>query len=332
MSERRISHSETSALLTCQHRWDFQYGFQLAGSSLKAKDTPLQLREGRAWGAMVASHHTGADMADCLTAGMESLEEDAERQREFGMFIQEDYDESVLRLAGLIEHYRTGNSPLGIERLEHEIVVPIPSRSGRQDSNRYKLQTFFDAILRDEAGRIWIVEFKLRKQLSALQQIVLSRQIRWYAWAYRKETGEEPAGVIVDERLNALPKEVKLNKNGSVSKVQSCTVEAYVEAGGEDDEVLEKLRSKRWGQREAVLLTTAEIDEAGHQLVSAGQQIRDFDSAERYPVRNPSPLYCPGCQFKDICANPRDEDLVNALFERTVPKKDRIQNKEAVPA
>ena len=76
MSERRISHSaETSAFsLTCQHRWDFQYGFQLAGSSLKAKDTPLQPREGRAWGAMVAAHHTGADMADCLTAlGMESL-------------------------------------------------------------------------------------------------------------------------------------------------------------------------------------------------------------------------------------------------------------------
>lgn len=332
MSERLISHSETSALLTCQHRWDFQYGFQLAGSSLKSKDTPLQLREGRAWGAMAAAHHTGADLADCLTAGMESLEDDAKRQREFGMFFQEAFDESVLRLSELIEHYRADNPPLGIEKLEHEIVVPIPSRSGRQDSNRYKLQTFFDGLYEDEAGRVFVVEFKLRKQLSALQQIVLSRQIRWYAWAYRKETGVEPAGVIVDEWLNALPKPVKFNKNGSVSKVQSCTVDAYLEAGGEDEEVLEKLRTKRWGQREFVLLTTAEIDEAGQQLVSAGQQIRDFDSADRYPVRNPSPLYCPGCQFKDICSSPKDEDLVNALFQRTTPKRDRQPNKEAVPA
>ena len=332
MSERLISHSETSALLTCQHRWDFQYGFQLAGSSLKSKDTPLQLREGRAWGAMAAAHHTGADLADCLTVGVESLEADAERQREFGMFVQEDYDESVLRMAGLIEHYRSMNPPLGIDRLEHEIVVPIPSRSGRQDSNRYKLQTFFDGLYTDEAGRVWIVEFKLRKQLSSILQISLSRQIRWYAWAYRKETGIEPAGVMVDERLNALPKPVKLNKDGSPSKVQSCTPEDYIEAGGEDEEVLEKLRTKRWGQRESVLLTTAEIDEAGKQLVSAGQQIRDFDTADRYPVRNPSPLYCPGCQFKDVCPNPGDTDLVDALFERTTPKKDRNQHKEAVPA
>jgi hypothetical protein len=323
VSERLISHSETSALLTCQHRWDFQYGFQLAGSSLKSKDTPLQLREGRAWGAAVAAHHTGADLADCMTAAVESLEADADRQREFGMFIQEEYDESVLRLSALIEHYRADNPPLGIEKLEHEIVVPIPSRSGRQDSNRYKLQTYFDGILTDEAGRVWIIEFKLRKQLSALQQIVLSRQIRWYAWAYRKETGVEPAGVIVDERLNALPKPVKLNKNGSVSKVQSCTVAEYLEAGGDDEEVLEKLRTKRWSQRESILLTTAEIDEAGQQLVSAGQQIRDFDTADRYPVRNPSPLYCPGCQFRDACPNPNDDELIDALFERVPPKKDR---------
>ena len=94
---------------------------------------------------------------------------------------------------------------------------------------------------------------------------------------------------------------------------------------------------KKWGldpatSRRQCSLTTAEIDEAVKQLVSAGQQIRDFDSADRYPVRNPSPLNCPGCQLRDICANPRTTELVNALFERTAPKKDRIQNKEAVSA
>ena len=95
------------------------------------------------------------------------------------MFIQEDYDESVLRLAGLIEHYRAENSPLGIERLEHEIVVPIPryapaGRTPTATSSRCS-STPSSSTRRD---RTWIVEFKLRKQLSALQQVTASRQIR----------------------------------------------------------------------------------------------------------------------------------------------------------
>lgn len=323
MSTRPISHSEVSALLTCQHRWDFRYGFQLAGTSLNPKAVSPTLSDGRAWGAGVAAYHAGAMLAEATDTMLATLATDADRLRQFGVFSQEAFDESELLLVGLLDHYTGEHDRLGIERLEHEIVAPIPSRSGQRDSNRYRLQVFFDGVHVDGRGDVWLVEFKLRKQLSSLQMIALSRQLRWYAWAYRKEFGVEPAGIILDERLKALPKPVKLNKDGSPSKVQSCTVDAYRAAGGSDPDVIAKLEAKRWGQQERIFLTTAEIDEAGQQLVSSGQQIRDFDVADRYPVRNPSPMFCGGCEFKDICANPRDVELVDALFERVEPKKDR---------
>ena len=332
MNERLISHSETSALLTCQYRHDFMYGEQLAGTSLKPKHTPPILSDGRAWGAGGAAYNAGESLDYAIDTISDTLTADADRLKHFGTFDQNEFDTSLSLLHGLLEHYADENEPLGIDRLEHELIVPIPSRSGKQDSNRYRLQVFFDGIHVDEHGRTWLVEFKLRGQLSQLLMVHLSRQIRWYAWAYRKEYGVMPAGIIVDERLKKLPSEVKLNKNGSVSKVQSCTVDAYQAAGGDDPEVLQKLTDKKWGIRESVPFTDAEIDEAGIQLVSAGQQIRSFDAGETYPVRNPSPLYCNGCQFKDICQTPDNTELVDALFERTTPKKDRSNIREEVPA
>lgn len=328
--ERLISHSEVSTLLTCQHRWDMSYGDQLAGSSLKPKAVSPTLQDGKALGAGVATYDTGANLDFAIDVMVDTLDEDADRLREFGLFNSIAFEESKTLLIQLLEHYAAENAPMGITRLEEEIIVPIPSRSGLRDSNRYRLQVFIDGIKEDHDG-VWLVENKLRGQLSSLLMISLSRQIRWYAWAYRKQYGVEPAGVIVNERLKAVPAEVKFNKNGSVSKKQTCTVDAYLAAGGDDEDVIAKLTAKNWQRREPVFLTTEEIDEAGQQLVSAGQQIRDFDTADRYPVRNPSPMFCGGCQFKDICPNPRDTELVDAWFERTTPKKDRPPREE-VPA
>lgn len=329
--ERLISHSEVSALLTCQHRWDMSYGDQLAGSSLKPKAVSPTLQDGRAWGAGVATYDNGANLDFAIDVMVDTLNEDADRLRAFGLFDPVAFEESKTLLIQLLEHYADSNEPMGLDRLEEEIIVPIPSRSGVRDSNRYRLQVFLDGTVTEHDG-VWLVENKLRSQLSSLLMISLSRQIRWYAWAYRKKFGVEPAGVIVNEKLKAVPGPVKFNKDGSVSKVQSCTVDAYRAAGGDDEGVIGKLEAKNWQRRERVFLTTAEIDEAGQQLVSAGQQIRDFDTADRYPVRNPSPMFCGGCQFKDICANPRDTELVDALFERTPPKKDRPSIREEVAA
>jgi hypothetical protein len=363
--KRDISYTEQSMLLTCQAQWDFNYGGYLAGTALRSKETPIILREGRAWGRAVAAFHAAEE--DRLDAAIEvlvhALEEDAKQQREAGFYDAEVHLRTATKLRGVLEQYAEEAVPLPLERLEHELFVPLPSRSGSGDSNRYRLQVLFDGIHVDSEGRTWLVEFKLRNELSALELIANSRQIRYYAWAWERETGQPVTGVIVDERLNAMPKparwvkpkkkdegieltfeaakalgapasEKELQFGGPVrrtvshAKDQLTTPENYLEACERagvdpDEETHEQIAARRWSQREPVFLTPTEIEESGNELVSLGRQIALIDSGQIYPVRNVKPQNCRGCRFREICNEPNDTELVDALFKRVPAKRDR---------
>lgn len=328
---RLLSHSETQALLSCQFRHAFSYtGALTGGEALAPKTTAPLLRDGRAWGRAVAAFHSAnpdgpaAEVRDRIFAALAgALAEDAEEQQRVGLYDADEHQRVAEELEGMLAHYIAEAPMLPIEQPEHEIVVPIPSRGGRRRSNRYRFQAFLDGIHVDSEGRHWIVEFKLRKKLSSLELIVLSRQIRWYAWAWREASGIEPTGVIVDERLKAVPTPVARNKDGRLSARQGCTLADYNAAGGCDPTVREKLASKRWQQRERIFLTAAELDEAGRQLTSVAAQIRDFDSGALAPARNPSQFNCAGCPFLPICATPEDDELIDVLFDRVPAKRQR---------
>lgn len=331
-SIRLVSHSEAASLLDCQAKHDFAYVGRLAGSALAPKQTPLLLREGRAWGIAVALFHSGIasrsvdELHDEVQRAVRaSLEKDAEQQRAAGVYLPDEHRESEARLLEMLAHYigLTVGDPLPITRLEHELLVAAPARTGQRKSSRYRFLARLDGVHEDEHGRTWIVEFKLRRQLSSFDQIVLSRQIRWYAWAWRETTGVEPTGVIVDERLNAVPSAVRINKDGRPSARQSCRPEAYVAAGGSDEQVLEGLRQKCWQARHPILLRPEEIDEAGQQITSVARQIQAFDAGHLYPVRNPSQMRCPSCAFREVCPTPGDTELVDALYVRKPAKRDR---------
>lgn len=339
-THRLISHSEASALMDCQAKHDFSYVGQLAGSALKAKSTAPQLREGGAWGAAIAAwhEHAGEDVAlEHAKAALEiRLSLDAADQQAFGTYDPDEHTRIAEHLLALIEDYTAHTEPIPLTRPEHKLEVPIPSRTGLRSSNRYRLVAFLDGIHTDSEGRDWIVEFKLRKQLQAFELIAKARQTRWYAWAWRRATGRSVAGVIVDQRLNAVPAAVKLNKDETPSKVQSCRPDAYFQAFGSlegepDAEVVAKLYAKQWSSRHRLLLTDAELEEAGKQLASVGSLVHQLDAGLLFPVRNPSPMRCPGCAFREICTDPGDTELVEALFERRPPKHEREEEADASP-
>lgn len=331
---RLLSHSEISRAQDCEFQWAFAYGGQLTdGDALRPKTTAPLLREGRAWGRAVAAYQSNVLRSDALPLGHdaldESLDEDAEAQREAGTYLDQEHEEMAERLHAMLDHYAADSEPLPIERLEHELVVSLPSRrNAARASSRYRFQCFFDGLHVDEQGRTWIYEAKLRRRLSSFEQLALSRQARLYAWAYRAATGTEITGVIFDERLNEVPRPVAFNKNGSPSRRQNCTPDAYEAACREldvevDAEVLAGLQSKPWASRHWLVLRPDELDDTARQLISASQHVAELDSGARWPVRNPSPMRCPGCAFREICAAPGERDLVDALFDRQPPKRDR---------
>jgi hypothetical protein len=334
--------------LTCQAQWDFAYGGHLAGTALKQKDVAPILSEGRAWGAAVAAYHVaqGVEPADAGNAALlalnNSLEEDANRQREFGVFIQKSHDDKALRLKQMLLHYiwevdDFTLDPMGVER---ELLTPIPSRTGRRHSNRYVFQGFIDGTKKGDTLRPWLVEFKLRYQLTPVELIQLDRQIRRYSWAWWQVTGIRPIGIEVHERWNEVPKNPRINKatkkhpEGVVShaKDQLTTADAYLDVCAEydqepDDDTVAALKARRWQQVVPIMFRDGELEEAGAELVSAAKLIRDLDSGDFWPIRNAKPQNCRGCRFKSICPSP-DNELVDVLFERVPAKRDRSSTDE----
>lgn len=362
LGSRSLSFSEISTAQACWARWDFSYGGRLAGSTLRARAIPALLSDGRAWGAAVAAFHSHGStshgsspghlapvsLLDAYSptrariAGHEALiasyKADIARQRLAGIGVSPEIEVArVERLGQILDHYMATTVKLpNLTRLEDEINVPVPSRTGRQGSTRYRFGGFIDGFMVDEHGNEWIVEFKLRDSLTALEQIMRSAQIRWYAWARQRDTGHPVVGVLVDERLNVaprMPKVVIKNKKAGTFRPshdvrQITTPDRYLALCAEMDEephvdVVESLQNRTWQERTPRMFRPSELDEAGRELVSAAKLIRDLDSGALWPMRNAIPQLCNGCRFRQICANPQDELFVESLFERTVPKRER---------
>lgn len=359
---RVLSHSEVSTLSNCQMQHDLAYSGQVLGHTLKPRTAAPILRDGRAWGAAAAEYHATGNAGLAQIALLNAIDEDAEQMREAGVFVQEDYDAQREELLAILEHYTRTTEPIGGDRPEHQLVVALPSRGGIRRSNRYSLDCRIDLVKTDEYGRDWIVEFKLRGQLTPLAILVLSQQIRWYAWAWKQQTGRDIAGVIVEERFKAAPKPPRmvLDKKQSdaqkqykaeckaagtevdkdrlkelANRVPSHAVDQLCEAheyegicrqhGVEPlDDVIAVLAARRWQQQETVFFRDDELAEVGLQLVSAAKQIHAFDTGDQYPLRNASSRVCGGCKFKDICADPHSEE-VDMLFERRPAKRDAVQ-------
>lgn len=342
--KRRLSHTEITQALDCMARWDFSYGGRLAGDALTAKTPHVRLREGRAWGRGVAAFHQadpalsvqqryGLALADLHA----SLDEDAAQMREHGVYLEAEHHDMALRLADVLWHYAATAEPLAITDPEFELEVPIPSRSGRGVSNRYVFHGFLDGLASLD-GRTWLVEYKLRDRLTDFAQVVLARQYRRYAWAAERQLGIQIAGVLVDERLNEAPKPARWVKGKkktdppmvpSHAKDQLTTPELYraicEEAGVDaDPETVTALGQRRWQARHPVVFRRSEIVEAGRELVTAAQLIAQLDAGRLYPIRNPDTRRCPGCPFREICANPDDRELVDLSFTRRPPKRDRV--------
>jgi hypothetical protein len=322
---RSLSHTELRALTRCEAEWDFGYGDALAGSSLRPKVTAPHLREGRMWGRAVAAwHQVGEATEEALIVARAALqaafEEDAQEQHEAGTFDPDGAAGMNDRLHSILDHYAATVAPLPLTDPEGEFDV--------EAGTGFRLYGRVDGLHRDGGG-LWIVEFKLRGTLTSFEQLALDRQGRRYSWAWERQTGERVAGVIYDERLNEEPRPPKVLKSGkpSTDKRQFTTPELYraaceaaeIEA---DEEVAAAFGARRWQQRERIIFRPDELAEVEREIEALAERVTHLEDG-RYPIRAAVRQVCGGCSFREVCPNPQDTELVDALFQRVPAKRNR---------
>jgi hypothetical protein len=329
-SYRLLSVTETSSLLDCPWRWDLGYGGHLAGAALTPRDTPMLLREGRAWGRAMAALHghynLTTHLVDAEQAARASIREDAEQREAAGLLDPEAERQVTDLVLGCLHHYYATAELLPLVGAETRLECPLPA--AQRHSNRYRLEAYLDGLHEDAHGT-WLVEFKWRRsRFPSWELAARMRQLRWYAWAWREHLGRDICGAILDERLGVLPEPAHLNLDGRPSKVQTCTPEAYQAAGGSDPEVLGRLKAREWQLRRRITFRAHELDQAGTELRSVARLVHQYDVGQLAPIRHPHERNCNGCRFRAICDDPWDTELVDALYERRPPKRER----EAAPS
>jgi len=326
---RTLSYSELSTLLECEARHAFRYTGQLTnGHALRPKVVTPRMQAGKAWGVAVALWHETGELAVAEAALEEELAAQLRHLEGLGALIPDEFVERAKTLRAALDDYLAHTARLpGFQGRETELDVWCPAITQADgESNRYRFQAFVDGLCRDQHNRTWIVEFKWRSTLGELEWASRSPQLAWSVWAARKQ-GLDVVGVILDERLADFPRPVQRNKDGTPSARQRCRPEQYEEACCEagvepNPRTLDQLRRIQWHRRTAVRFTERDLRFAEQALAALAARVGQLDRGQLVPVRHASPFTCRTCLYRDVCADPDDTELVDALFERRPPKRE----------
>lgn len=316
---RLFSDSQATSLQSCQVQYDLRSVGHLTGGYTLAPRTPkLILRGGKAFGAGIQAYHAAEGVDAALRAIREAVAKDAEDITEQGGVVDLEEEQNLItNCSEILQHYARFHEPLGLSATEHYIRAKV--------MRGWDYEGYIDGVIERTSGT-WLYESKFRKQLSGLDQIMRRRQIWWYAWAYREQHGVAPIGMIFEEILNDNPSPIRFNQDGKPSAVQSCTKMEYIAACRDakvepNQRTLDCLGMKRYWRRDEIIFDERGLEMAERQILSAAKQISMFDRGIVYPIHNPEKIRCNGCSFKEICLNPLDEELVDALFTRTTPAR-----------
>lgn len=237
---------------------------------------------------------------------------DDERKQEFsdqltlGLGMLEGYGEWS-------EKYDKGITPIAVE-MKYQVLIPDESGIPLIINGRpvvYQMRA--DVILRDEHGRLWIMDHKTAGSFSDLGFLDLDTQLSAYPWVVQGVLGERVEGTLYNELLKSVPERPKVLKKGnlSVDKRQNTTAELFLAAIRENgldtapyEDMLDYLRDnpREYYRRTPSPRTPEELEYQGQLIL---YEVRDMlignngQGPSIYP--NPSKINCNGCDFRAPC-------------------------------
>lgn len=174
-----------------------------------------------------------------------------------------------------------------------------------------------DAIMEDELGRYWIVDWKTAARLHTDNEefLLLDEQVTSYCWALWA-LGVEVAGFLYHEEKKAFPlppepnKSRRLGRLFSVNKMQETTADLYERTVAENDpeayesglyaDFIQYLRENgpKYYERFQVHRNEAELRSAGNNIYLEACDIVD-PKLRIYP--NKGRFSCSNCAFRQPC-------------------------------
>lgn len=257
--------------------------------------------------------------------------------------LEADLDKEAYVLGrAMLEEYAEWAPPLDdfeVVMSEHAGLVPIYSgKTNYHDGNAEVVGLYYfrtDGIIRDEHGRLWIMEHKTTGEWWNPAMLALDDQITSYIWAEQQWFGEPIVGVLMNFLLKKPAKDPELLKSGlptaDRSKLTYVTAERYAAAlargipRGDPTPAAQVAAFQELQDREHPTLRRSLVERSPYQVEQQGARIlAEFLEM----IRPDKPIYptptkaCGWCDMRNACmVQEAGGDPSYLLEEYTEPRR-----------
>lgn len=338
-----VSHSDISSFKRCRRQW---YWSSKHGLNLRPRKPSTALYLGKSIHKALEEHYDPASEINPLAVynnWCEERRQEIEEENE-GLFPEEEeeLDEEEELGRDMLRHYLSWAEDEDehwfdeVIDTEIEFELPIPTPKGNRSHGTVRGR--FDGLVRDQAGRVWVKEFKTASRIQT-DHLQLDEQSVTYCWAAQELYGEEVQGLIYTYLLKKRPGTPNTTKSGKLSrrKIKSTydhMRNAIIEHHGGDDQVpwsyysdlmqhYKEQDSNPFFQRERIRKNQYEIEDIQKRIYQVYRQMRSASNDEDLIYPEPQKQICSWCRFKDPCLAKNDGSDYEWLLENEYVERDR---------
>lgn len=311
-----VSWSEIQAWCACRMKWYWAYEVRIAPKRIERAPSV-----GSCGHVAIAAVLQGKGFVGAITNWVEA---ELNRRPLFDEEIAEIRAVADLILKIMPRYLDTYQDSFEPVLVEHKFEIPIRGI-------RSRLIGYWDAIVRDKEGHLWLLEHKFpQARFRTDDNLDLDGQIGTYQYAAHR-LGYSVIGTVYNQLLGRLPAVPKLNKDGSVSRAAVYTdwetYSAFVIKQKLDPndykDMVGKLVDFKFFQRNHIYRPLIETRLFARDME---RRIWDMQRSKKHIYRSESFITCGMCSYRELCLESMKggdvEYIIADQFEPKTPRKE----------